>query len=185
MSEDRLYDVWSEAVRLVQDTISPKRYFLSMDEIRQGGWCETCVSRGLTAGQMLGDCITRLSGIIKRVNPGAEVIVWSDMLDPNHNAKKDYYLFNGDFAGSWERIPGDVIIACWRYEIRNESLRHFDGAGFRTLGCGYYDVDNANRAGDWAESMSKTPRAWGIMYTTWEDNYGFLEKFAARTIGAR
>jgi hypothetical protein len=107
------------------------------------------------------------------------------MLDPNHNAKKDYYLFNGDFAGSWERIPGDVIIACWRYEIRNESLRHFDGAGFRTLGCGYYDVDNANRAGDWAESMSKTPRAWGIMYTTWEDNYGFLEKFAARTIGAR
>jgi len=58
------------------------------------------------------------------------------------------------------------------------------GAGFRTLGCGYYDVDNANRAGDWAVSLSKTPGAWGIMYTTWEDQYGFLDKFAARTIVA-
>jgi hypothetical protein len=184
MSEARLYEMWTEEVRLLQETISPKYYFLSMDEIRQGGWCETCVGRGLTAGEILGSCITRLAGIIKRANPEAEIIVWSDMLDPNHNAKKDYYLFNGDFAGSWERIPKNLIIACWNYDTRQESLRHFDVAGFRTLGCGYYDMESANAAGDWASSLSKTPGAWGIMYTTWEDNYGFLDKFAARTIGA-
>jgi hypothetical protein len=107
------------------------------------------------------------------------------MLDPNHNAKKDYYLFNGDFSGAWERIPKDLVIACWSYDQRDASLRHFDAAGFRTLGCGYYDMDSVNAAKDWAASLSKTPGAWGVMYTTWEDNYGFLDKFAARTIGAK
>jgi len=107
------------------------------------------------------------------------------MLFPIKNPKKDYYLFNGDFSGSWNHIPKDVIIACWNYKTRDESLRHFDGAGFRTLGCGYYDMDSVNAAKDWGSSLAKTPGAWGIMYTTWEDQYDFLDKFAARTFGAR
>ena len=185
MSEPRLYDIWSETIRLIHETISPKYYFLAMDEIREGGWCEACVSRGLSAGELLGDCITRQVEIIKRFNPQAEVFVWSDMLDPNHNAKKDYYLFNGDFSGSWNHIPKDVIIACWHYDIRDKSLGHFDQSGFRTMGCGYYDMDSKNAAKDWAASLAKTPGACGIMYTTWKDQYDFLEAFAACTIGDR
>ena len=185
MSQERLYEIWAEAVRLLEEAIAPGGYFLAMDEIREGGWCETCVGRGLGAGEILGDCVTRVRGIIKRANPGAEIMVWSDMLDPNHNAKRDFYLFNGDFSGSWNHIPKDVIIACWNQETRDASLRHFDSAGFRTMGCGYYDVDSGKAAGAWASSLSKTPGAWGIMYTTWQDRYDFLEEFAARAFGAR
>jgi hypothetical protein len=178
MSEPRVYEIWAQVARVLHETIAPKHYFFSMDEIRQGGWCRACEGRRLSAGELLGDCITRQAEIVRSVNPDAEIFIWSDMLDPNHNAKDNYYLFNGDFAGSWNHIPEDLIIACWHYDIRDESLRHFDQLGFRTIGCGYYDRDSEDAAKDWLASLAKTPGACGIMYTTWQDRYGFLQTFA-------
>ena len=182
MSEPEVYEIWEEAARRVAAAISPKKYLLSMDEIRHGGWCEACEKRGLSAGELVGSCITRQTEMIRRVSPGAEVIVWSDMLDPNHNAKKDYYLIKGDLTGSWNYVPKDLVIACWKFGIRDESLAHFDGLGFRTIGCGYYDVDSPDRARAWLESLEKTTGACGIMYTTWKDDFDFLEEFAEVTL---
>jgi hypothetical protein len=182
MSEPEVYEIWEDALRRLAEAISPKRYLLSMDEIRQGGWCESCTSRGMSAAEILGDCITRQTELIREVSPGAEVMVWSDMLDPHHNAVNNYYLFNGDFTGSWEFIPKDLIIAVWKYGIRDKSLAHFDRLGFRTIGCGYYDVDSEAKAKDWIKSLEKTEHACGIMYTTWNDDFDFLEDFARVTI---
>ena len=42
--------------------------------------------------------------MLRQVNPKAEIFVWSDMLDPNHNAnpaRKYYYLAEGTFVDSW------------------------------------------------------------------------------------
>jgi hypothetical protein len=182
MSEPEVYEIWGDAVRRIAEAISPKRYLLSMDEIRQGGWCETCAKRGMSAAEILGSCITRQTNLVRQATPGAEVIVWSDMLDPNHNAVKNYYLFNGDFSGSWEHIPKDLVIAVWKYGIRDESLAHFDRLGFRTIGCGYYDVDSVDKAKDWIKSLARTEHACGIMYTTWNDDFDFLEDFAKVTV---
>ena len=178
MSEPRVYEIWEQIARALHETIAPKHYFFSMDEIREGGWCQTCERRGLSAGEILGDCITRQAEIVRAVSPDAGIFVWSDMLDPNQNAGDNYYLFKGDFAGSWNHIPKDLIIACWNYDTRDKSLRHFDHLGFRTIGCGYYDMDSKNAAEDWLASLAKTPGACGIMYTTWKNRYGFLETFA-------
>lgn len=179
MSEPRVYEIWEETARLVHETIAPEGYFLSMDEIRQGGWCEACRRRGLSAGEILGDCVTRQREIIRGVNPKAEIFIWSDMLDPNHNAKDKYFAFSGDFSGSWDHIPRDLIVACWYHDIRDKSLRHFDENGFRTIGCGYYDKDDEAAVGNWIASLKKTAGSRGIMYTTWRDRYEFLEAFAA------
>ena len=178
MSEPAVYEIWGKVITDVERHIAPGAYLLSMDEIRQGGWCEACERRALSAGELLGECITRQVELIRAVNPDAEIFVWSDMLDPNHNAKNDYYLFRGDFTGSWNHVPKDIIVACWYYDRRDESLRHFDELSFRTIGCGYYDTENlAENAKGWLASLSRTGGACGIMYTTWRNQYDDLESF--------
>ena len=60
-----------------------------MDEVRTGGSCEACKKRGMSMGQILGDCISRQFNLLREVNPKAEIFVWSDMLDPNHNTRPE------------------------------------------------------------------------------------------------
>jgi hypothetical protein len=177
MSEPEVYEHWRASLRVVQKYLSPMRYFLSMDEIREGGWCAACQGRGMSAAEILGDCITRQATMIREINPRADIFIWSDMLDPNHNAVPDYYLFKGSFVGSWEHVPPYLGIVCWYYDVRKASLRHFDGLGFRTLGAAYYDSPDLASVTGWIDALTETKGACGIMYTTWQNRYDLLEAF--------
>jgi hypothetical protein len=177
MSEPRVYQIWAEQVRLINRHLGLNKFLLSMDEIRAGGACEACKNRKMTMGQILGDCITRQAGIIRDVNPNAEVLIWSDMLDPNHNAHDNYYLVDGDFSGSWNYVPRDMVIFCWYYEKRNESLKFFSSLGFRTLAGAYYDGDTLDNPKGWLAALERTGGASGIMYTTWRNKYELLAPF--------
>ena len=181
MSEPELYEIWRKVVRLIDQHLAPSKYFLSVDEIRAGGTCAACQAHGMTMGQILSDCINKQVEIVREVNPEAELFMWSDMLDPNHNAGdrkgKNYYHVNGNFKGSWENIPRDLIIACWWHKMRNESLAHFSGLGHRTIACGYYDADNLENDKTWLEALDATPGALGLMYTTWLNKYALLAEF--------
>jgi len=177
MSEPALYEIWRKQAELIHRHLAPKRYLLSMDEIREGGSCRACKSRNLSMAEILGDCITRQVEMFRRVNPEAEVLIWSDMLDPNHNAHGDYYLVEGDFAGSWEHVPKDLVIVCWYYDKREPSLGHFSRLGFKTLAGAYYDGDTLDNPRGWLEALDQTPGAVGIMYTTWQNKYELLGPF--------
>mgnify|MGYP005839673625 CR=1 FL=1 len=177
MSEPKLYEVWREQVRLVQKHLAPARWLLSMDEVRAGGSCVACKSRKMTMGEILGDCITRQFQMIRQANPQAEVLCWSDMLDPNHNARGDYYLVEGDFSRSWQHVPKELSIVCWYYDRREPSLAHFSGLGFKTLAGAYYDGDTLDNPKGWLEALDKTPGALGIIYTTWQNKYQLLAPF--------
>jgi hypothetical protein len=115
--------------------------------------------------------------MIRQTDSQAEVFVWSDMFDPNHNARNKYYLVDGDFTGSWNYLPQDMQIACWYFERRDLSLKHFSGLGFKTLAGAYYDADDLENPKGWLESLDRTPGAAGIMYTTWQRKYGLLADF--------
>jgi len=177
MSEPKVYDIWRKQAELIQKHLAPKRWLLSMDEIRSGGSCEACKARKMSMAQILGDCITRQCEIIRGVNPQAEVFVWSDMLDPNHNAHGNYYLVEGDYTGSWKYVPKDLRIVCWYYQKRSESLKHFSALGFKTLAGAYYDGDTLENPKGWLEALDRTPGAMGIMYTTWQNKYELLGAF--------
>ncbi len=177
MSEPEVYEIWDRQIRLLHEILAPSRYLLSMDEIRAGGACQACKKRNATMAQILGDCITEQVGIIRDVNPEAEVLVWSDMLDPSHNAHADYYLVDGDFTGSWNYVPEDLVIVCWYYEKRNESLAFFSSLGFRTMAGAYYDGDTLDNPSGWLDVLEGTPGASGIMYTTWRNKYDLLAPF--------
>ena len=149
-----------------------------MDEIRAGGACQACKQRNLSMAQILGDCITKQVGSSEQVNPKAEVLIWSDMLDPNHNAHGNYYLVDGDFTGSWEHVPKDLTIVCWYYEnARREPADSSRRIGFQTLAGAYYDGDTLENPRGWLEVLDKTPGAVGIMYTTWQNKYDLLGPF--------
>ena len=177
MSEPAVYEIWQRQIPLIEKYIAPKKYFLSMDEVRVGGFCEACKNRHLSMAQILGDCVTRQHQMIRAANPKAEVYVWSDMFDPNHNAKEKYYLIDGSFHGTWNYIPKDLVIACWYYEKRDLSLDFFSKFGYKTLGAGYYDADDLENPKGWMESLDRTQGATGIMYTTWENKYQLLPAF--------
>ncbi len=181
MSEPEVYDIWRTQVGLIEKRLAPRKYFLSMDEVRAGGSCKACQDRNSTMGEIFGDCITRQFNLIREANPGAQVFVWSDQLDPNHNAGertgKFYYLVDGSFSGSWNHIPKDLVIACWWHRMRDKSLAHFSSLGFKTLGASYYDADDLENPKDWLASLDATPGALGIMYTTWQNRYELLAPF--------
>jgi len=177
MSEPAVYEVWQRQIPLIEKYLAPKKYFLSMDEVRVGGFCEACRRRHLSMAQILGDCTTRQYTMIRTANPKAEVYVWSDMFDPNHNAQQKYYLVDGSFDGTWQYIPKDLVIACWYYEKRDLSLPFFSKLGYRTLGAAYYDANDLENPKGWIESLDRTPGAVGIMYTTWENKYRLLPAF--------
>ncbi len=177
MSEQEPYDLWQRDAQMVHDILAPKKWMLSTDEVRQAGSCDACKSRGISLAQIFGDHVTRGYNIVKALNPGAEVYVWSDMFDPNHNAIPNYYLTDGDLAGSWQYLPLDINIVLWHYGKRNESLVHFSGLGFKTIAGAYYDANDLANPRGWLDAMKGVPGSNGIMYTTWQDKYALLAPF--------
>ncbi len=177
MSEPEVYEIWSRQAALMHKYLASSKYLLSMDEIRAGGSCQACKERHLSMAQILGDCITKQVAILRRPDPKADVFCWSDMLDPNHNAHGNYYLVDGDFTGSWDCVPKDLGIVCWYYEKRKESLAFFSSHGFRTLAGAYYDGDTLENPRGWLDALDATPKAVGIMYTTWQNKYDLLGPF--------
>lgn len=175
MAEPALYEFFEHEARLLAERLAPRRVLLNMDEIRMGGSCRAC--RGRNMAELLGECITRQVQALRRYSPNAEVLIWSDMLDPNHNAHGDYYLVEGDYTGSWRHVPKDLIMAVWGGKPRETSLLFFADQGFRTLIACYYDADDLAEVKGWLELARQTPNVRGFMYTPWRKKYGLLGAF--------
>ncbi|MCX7048662.1 MAG: hypothetical protein NTX50_24640 [Candidatus Sumerlaeota bacterium] len=175
MGEPALYEIFDHEARLLAERLHPRRVQLNMDEIRMGGTCQAC--RGRNMGELLGECITSQVKALRRYLPEAEIYIWSDMLDPNHNAHGDYYLVEGDYTGSWEHVPKDLIIAVWGGKPGEKNMRFFADLGFRTLAACYYDADNLNDVKGWLDLARATPKARGLMYTPWRKKYELLPAF--------
>lgn len=178
-SEAKVVDLLRDEAKRVHALWGSKGYMMSHDEIRTMNWDEACRKRGLDAGAILADNARACVGILKEVNPGGEIYVWNDMFDPQHNARKDYFLVRGDLAGSWEGLDPSVVIVAWYFEKRAETFDFFTKRGHRVLAAGYYDGDAVRNAQGWLEAAKKHPgKAVGFMYTTWQSNFSQLEKFA-------
>lgn len=175
MGEPEVYEIFEHEAALLWERLRYRKALLNMDEVRMGGTCQAC--EGKDMARLLGECITKQVQALRRYNPKVEVYVWSDMLDPNHNARSDYYLVQGDFTGSWNHVPKDLIIAVWGGAPREKSLHFFAEQGFRTLIACYYDAPTLDEVKGWLELAKRTPKVVGFMYTTWERKYELLCDF--------
>jgi hypothetical protein len=184
-SEPRTMEVMKDHVRRVHAAFGAKTYLLSHDEIRVLGWDDACAKRKKTCGQILAENVRDCARLVREAAPGAEVAVWSDMFDPNHNAHAGYYLVKDDLAGSWEGLDKDVIVLPWYFGKRDASLAFFAGRGHRTIPAGYYDGDPVANARGWLEAAHTVPGVIGIVYTTWQHRWADMERFAAAVDEAR
>lgn len=175
MAEPALDAIFDHEARLLAERVRPSRVFLNMDEVRMGGTCETCRERNMA--ELLGNCVKRQVAALRKYSPGLQIYIWSDMFDPNHNARPNYYLVKGDYTGSWTHIPKDLVITVWGGQPRPESLEFFAGKGFETLiGC-YYDASDLGYVRHWLELAGKTKAVRGLMYTPWLKKYELLPEF--------
>jgi hypothetical protein len=176
-SEPKTMELLRDQAKRVHAAWGAKGYFMSHDEIRVLNWCGACEARKMTAGQILAANVKECAAILRAVNPGGRIYVWSDMFDPNHNAHDDYYLVRTTLAGSWEGLDKDVIVAPWYFEKRAESLKWFASRGHKQVIAGYYD-HRPEQIREWLKPAEGVDGVVGAMYTTWQGKYSDLEAFA-------
>ncbi len=175
MAEPEIYEIAEKGAKAMIERLRPRRVLLNMDEIRTAGTCEACGGRDMA--KLLGDSVSRIAAILRRGSPKLGVYVWSDMFDPNHNARPDYYFVKGDYTGSWNHIPKDLGIAIWGGDVNEKSFDFFSREGFPIMGACYYDAPNLDQVKDWIRAGRSHPNVRGFMYTTWERKYGLLPDF--------
>jgi hypothetical protein len=175
MAEPELYEIFDHEAKLLAERLHPRRVLLGTDEVRMGGTCKACAGRDMA--QLLGECVTKQAAAIRRYSPNAQVYVWSDMFDPNHNAHSNYYLVQGDFAGSWKHLSTNLVMAAWGGEPREKSLRFFADQGFQVLVACYYDADDLGDVKNWMSLAKPMANVRGFMYTPWTKRYDLLPAF--------
>lgn len=176
-SEPKTMELLRDQAKRMHAAWGAKGYMMSHDEIRVLNWCQACQKRNLDAGALLADNARACTRILREVNPGGRIYVWSDMFDPNHNAHKDYYLVRGDLTGSWAGLDKDVTIVPWYFEKRTASLKFFADRGHHQVIAGYYD-HKPEQIADWMRAAKPFPGVDGVMYTTWHRDYKDIERFA-------
>ena len=178
LNNEELDQYLRQHIEFVDALLKPKRYFMSMDEVRLVGWCGLCDDPQTTSGELLANCVRRCTQIVRDVSPDAELYVWSDMFDPHHNAVDHYWLTRGTMRGSWEGLGQDVGIGNWNSGSRQQSLRFFAGRGHPQIIAGYYDRPNvAEHLHAWLDAAQPFPNVDGVIYTTWKNDFRQLETF--------
>ncbi len=175
MAEPQLYEIFDREAKALAEHLHPKRVLLNMDEIRMGGTCRACQGRDMA--ELLGECVTKQVQILRKYMPDVQVYIWSDMLDPNHNAHGNYFLVEGSFAGSWRFVPKDLIVAVWGGTPRAKSVEFFADHGFPQLIACYYDAANLDDVKGWMDVAKGRPNVRGFMYTPWLRKYQLLGDF--------
>jgi hypothetical protein len=176
LSEPKTVELLRDQAERMHKAWGAKGYMMSHDEIRVLNWCDACQKRNLDAGVILADNVKTCVEILKQVNPGGKIYVWSDMFDPNHNAHGNYYLVRGDLKNSWEGLDKSVIIVPWYFEKRRQSLTFFADRGHEQVIAGYYDA-RPEQVVQWLDAAKAVPGVVGVMYTTWQHKYSDLERF--------
>ena len=109
-------------------------------------------------GRRLQISIRRRIAIIRKCSPKARVYAWSDMFDPWHNARDNYYLCNGSWVGSWYHLPRDVIVMNWNYSgYDGKSPRFFARNGFSQI-----MVGTGPDIAKWLSANPDTPKVIGV-----------------------
>ncbi len=179
LSDEKIFDLCRRQIEWARETLAPDGYLFTNDEIRCAGWESGDKKRFRSSGELLAYNMRRCAEIARTAGGGKPLYVWSDMFDPNHNARKDYYLVNNTFAGSWKGLDRDVVVVKWGLpEKADKSLEFFSRYVDGVMIAAFYDEDVAKNRAAWAAALDDAPNVGGFMYTTWRGDYSKLEEFA-------
>jgi hypothetical protein len=186
ISEPKIFDDWRDEVKRADELLHPKAFFMLHDEMRVMNQCASCRAKNMTAGELLAWNVKKAAQIIRDIRPEAEIWVWSDMFDPQHNAVDRYYAVNGSLKGSWKGLDKDVGTVNWHGGLQGKNSQFFADLGLKQILSGYYDGDeDGSQIKQWIQNTKNVPNIVGAMYTTWEDKYGAMGVWAESAWGKR
>jgi hypothetical protein len=186
LTEPAAFKWVAQNARAVKKQMAPTTgVLLGYDEIRQMNTCASCRARNMDAGPLLAWSIKQLIQVHRSLTPEAQLYIYSDMIDPYHNAHKDYYSVHGDLSGGWNAVASNIVILNWNLDNLRKSLSWFAGidprwpVSHQQLIAGYYDnPSGAAAAKQELEQAAGIPGILGLMYLSWSDNYSQLKSFA-------
>ncbi len=177
-----IYARMKQIHQTLENTYRPDGYLVNYSEIRTGGWEPLDTEVG-TSGKALAKSIGRVFKDLGEVAPNARRFFWNDMVDPNHNAKANYYQVNNTLSESWTTLDPDktVIATWWEGEkiTKNgpNSLKFFSDNGFEQVIGAFYDADVGTNFSRWQTAATGISGIIGNMYATWRKDYSKIEAF--------
>jgi len=175
----------TEEIQEIIPLFNPKHVLLDTDETRIIGWDPACSSRNLTGGEIFGNLVQQEAALVHKVSPSIQIVMYSDMFDPNANSQANYYLVNGGTLGTASFLPSNSLILNWGFKQPQASLDYFSQLGFSQVLFGYYDNTGvAPPIGLWAQMAESVARVEGFVYVSYLQDFSNLATFSQQAIAA-
>jgi len=178
-SNPKSYELIFSLLNELIDTLHPKTIHVGLDEVMMGNLtCEHCPS-SKKKSDWLKTVIVKTHKFLK--SKGVEMLMYGDVLDPYHHG---YQIGINDWKFA-EELPKDIIIADWKYDIRDEyqSISKFIKLGFKTIGAPWDEPEN------WFGIIKEliNDNAYGLCGTSWGSIYPsnpYSSRTATLSLGA-
>ncbi|UCE05300.1 MAG: hypothetical protein JSW07_17030 [bacterium] len=155
------------------DYLNAKIFNLEMDEIRVFGWDKRCLDSGKSRSQIFVDDIKYYYTTIRKYSPDALIFMWSDMADPNHNARNYGTQEVADILIDYRMK--DVIMVPWEHEHAKQSIDFLTDKGFEVMASSQEQEGDYSIAPKWAkllrDKFQDKKKPYGLMHAPWEYDY--------------
>ena len=153
--------------------LEAKIFNLEMDEIRVFGWDKRCRDSGKSRSQIFADDIKYYYDTIRKKAPDAQIFMWSDMIDPNHNATTYTTQEVADLLIDYGM--SDIIMVPWNHKFAEKSIEFSVKKGFPVMASSQAREGKISLAPMWAKILRKkfknTDKLYGLMHAPWEYDY--------------
>ena len=153
--------------------LDAKIFNLEMDEIRVFGWDKRCLDSGKPRSQIFADDIKYYYDTIRKNAPDARIFMWSDMIDPNHNASTYATQEVADLLIDYGM--SDIIMVPWNHSEAEKSIDFLVKQGFSVMASSQAREGDISIAPLWSnllrEKFKNTDKLYGLMHAPWEYDY--------------
>jgi len=163
--------VWTIVFALMDeiiDAFQADALHVGMDEVFLLGSDKSPSTKGKDPGVLFADAVKEIHGHLVRKRH-VEMLMWGDrLIDAEKYDYGEWEAAKNGTATAVDRIPKDIIICDWHYEVRAgyPSIGMFIEKGFRVLPTGWKDVE-ATKALINLSCAHKSQKLLGYLFTTW------------------
>ena len=175
-SEPAVYARQTEAIQATVSLLHPKTIHIGHDEVGLVDSDSRCRRRHLSGAELFAEQLNKAFKNVKEADPNIEVQLWSDSVNPYHNAAQIHLEKTADF------LTRQFIVDHWFYDVNTpremdlmqKGMEFFLQRGFRVIVCPWEHLTNHQF---WEKLLRvyslHNPNVLGVMHTEWDGkNWG-------------
>jgi hypothetical protein len=145
-------------------------FALDLDETRVFAWDKRCLESGKSRSQIWVDDLRYYYETLRKGNPDTRISLWSDMLDPAHNATLYGTLETADLI--IEQGMQDIIMIPWKSLYAQQSVPFFAEKNFPLMASSQHiNEQGFSEAPKWAHYIrnyyADKDVPFGLMHCNW------------------